>query len=821
MNRRAMATSPQIEGLDPGLYQPLPDVGAPTAPAPESSTTSAPASAGVDPHLLQQLEMHAGPVGDQASASGVDPHLLQQLDAAASGGSGPGSAPTPHVHPHAAPAHHGPTQFQKASAPAPASEPELSLGDTLHQAGQNLLPSLGGAASSLVSAVTHPVDTAKSVLHLGQGFLSQGAGAIGLQQDPAEKAKAEETAKALEQHFANYGSWKNFKHMLGTDPAGVAMDASMLLDPAAGALGKVGEVGRLGAVADAAKLASKTLRYANPVHTALAIAKAPGAVASWAGRGVGSVTSRVPLSALKLATQIGRDGDTVAQTAFSRFARGEGDATEIQRLAQQKLADIRQTASDQYLAGKSNLADVKPSFQPIDSAIADARSRVQMGGPQFQQAAGQFPEANQAVDTAEGMINAYRGSPAHTGLYGIDNLKQALYDLADNYKAGSAANTAVMNIYHGARQSLVDADRGYADLMENYQAGRNNINDLTKTLALGNKAAATSTLTKSLRALKTGTGENLLQQLMVGNPELRGALAGAAINPWSQHASIWEALAGASIPGMLAHPLAAAGFLPGAAAGWAASSPRVVGSAANLAGKLGRNLDNLESPVANAATKGAYYAGRAEQQDQLTEPPAPPTPAPTNSHDIFQKMLHIESRGHQTDARGHTVTSPKGALGIAQVMPQTGPEAAALAGEPWSLERLKTDAEYNERLGRAYFGHLVDMFGDPTLAAAAYNAGPGRVKQALAQAAKAGDEWTRHLPAETQDYVRNIAAASGGRIERADGGKVSDDKLEALVQRLMNKAKHAKRTANQVTKPLLKVNDNIVAKALEVAQRSI
>jgi soluble lytic murein transglycosylase-like protein len=126
-------------------------------------------------------------------------------------------------------------------------------------------------------------------------------------------------------------------------------------------------------------------------------------------------------------------------------------------------------------------------------------------------------------------------------------------------------------------------------------------------------------------------------------------------------------------------------------------------------------------------------------------------------------MLKQESGNRQFDRSGRTITSPAGALGISQVMPSTGPEAARLAGMPWDLNRLRTDPEYNHALGRAYYDAQLARFGDPVLAAAAYNGGPGRVMRAT-RAAGTTDFWTlargRWLPSETDNYVPKIIAAA-------------------------------------------------------------
>ncbi|QER42790.1 lytic transglycosylase domain-containing protein [Thermodesulfobacterium sp. TA1] len=81
--------------------------------------------------------------------------------------------------------------------------------------------------------------------------------------------------------------------------------------------------------------------------------------------------------------------------------------------------------------------------------------------------------------------------------------------------------------------------------------------------------------------------------------------------------------------------------------------------------------------------------------------------------------------------------SPKGAMGIMQLMPQT----ARLVGveDPYHpLENLKGGAKYLRM--------LLDEFQDLTLALAAYNAGPEKVKT------------YRGIPPypETQNYVKNV-----------------------------------------------------------------
>jgi hypothetical protein len=94
-------------------------------------------------------------------------------------------------------------------------------------------------------------------------------------------------------------------------------------------------------------------------------------------------------------------------------------------------------------------------------------------------------------------------------------------------------------------------------------------------------------------------------------------------------------------------------------------------------------------------------------------------------------------------------------------MPGTGPEAAKLAGLPYDEHRLRTDPEYNNALGTAYFTAQLERFGDPALAAAAYNAGPGRVQRALRVSQRTGRSWQELIPTETQKYVESFTNRVG------------------------------------------------------------
>lgn len=120
----------------------------------------------------------------------------------------------------------------------------------------------------------------------------------------------------------------------------------------------------------------------------------------------------------------------------------------------------------------------------------------------------------------------------------------------------------------------------------------------------------------------------------------------------------------------------------------------------------------------------------------------------------------VESGGRQFDSSGKVLTSSAGALGIAQIMPTTAPEAAKLAGVPYNKYLLKYDADYNAKLGSAYLKQkIADFSGDVEKGHAAYNAGTARVFNAIERAKQHGGSWKDYLPEETKNYIVKIELA--------------------------------------------------------------
>lgn len=132
----------------------------------------------------------------------------------------------------------------------------------------------------------------------------------------------------------------------------------------------------------------------------------------------------------------------------------------------------------------------------------------------------------------------------------------------------------------------------------------------------------------------------------------------------------------------------------------------------------------------------------------------PPTPEPAVSLAIMRQESNFDIGS----------ISPSGARGLMQLMPATARLVAHQIGEPASTELLTTDPALNMRVGTAYLQEVLEQFdNDVPLAAAAYNAGPNRVNQWLAENGdpRVGNQsmidWIELIPYnETRNYVQRV-----------------------------------------------------------------
>lgn len=116
-------------------------------------------------------------------------------------------------------------------------------------------------------------------------------------------------------------------------------------------------------------------------------------------------------------------------------------------------------------------------------------------------------------------------------------------------------------------------------------------------------------------------------------------------------------------------------------------------------------------------------------------------------YELLQALIATES-GFDTFA-----VSPKGAVGLMQLMPPTAARYGVKADKKIPLEKKLTDPQTNIKAGSSYLRDLIKMFpGQLELAVAAYNAGEGAVQ-------RAGNKIPNYP--ETKNYVKTVMQLYG------------------------------------------------------------
>ena len=131
-------------------------------------------------------------------------------------------------------------------------------------------------------------------------------------------------------------------------------------------------------------------------------------------------------------------------------------------------------------------------------------------------------------------------------------------------------------------------------------------------------------------------------------------------------------------------------------------------------------------------------------------------------YELLQALIATES-GFNASA-----VSPKGAVGLMQVIPPTAERFGVRASKDATVQQKLTDPRTNIAAGSRYLRYLINKFpGQLELAVASYNAGEGAVQ-------RAGNKIPNYP--ETKNYVQtvlqlyghlkppNFAAAPAGRV---------------------------------------------------------
>ena len=159
--------------------------------------------------------------------------------------------------------------------------------------------------------------------------------------------------------------------------------------------------------------------------------------------------------------------------------------------------------------------------------------------------------------------------------------------------------------------------------------------------------------------------------------------------------------------------------------------------------------------IAGAGAIAALSGGNKEEEPQIPQPRSESrtvaTEAPTDVHGLIKKASNdygvpeaiLHAQADQESKFNQDAVSRKGARGVMQLMPNTAR----------SLNVDANDMAQNVDGGARLMSQLHHRFGSYDKALAAYNWSPDKVQDAIDTY---GNDWLKHTPAETRNYVLRI-----------------------------------------------------------------
>lgn len=475
------------------------------------------------------------------------------------------------------------------AATAKPEEPKSFAEETIGNIPESASRYFGG----LAEAVMNPIETAKTIGQLGAGALSLGLG-DDFQQRLGISDESEQLATRVgELMVERYGSLDAAKETLKNDPVGVLGDLSTVLG--------VGGVG----IAKTAGMASKTARAAGETTSKIggkieplaAVAAPVGAVARIPGevaKQVTGVTTGAGAEPISQAFQAGKAGGESA--AAFREGLKNANPEQIVDVAKRGVDQIRETRNAQY---RQEMARFRKTPSPIDTSLifqvmAKARRQADFKGESGRGAVNLIgKKQDAALSSVERIIQRWAKSDPvdyHTPS-GVDALKKQVGEIVQKVGQdagfGSPAYRSVKQVYDGIGGALRKHDPMYARIMKDYSEASKLLDEIQKTLSLGEKAMPDTALRKLQSLMRNnvntayGARLNLAKTLEEqGGVSLLPTLAGQSLSELAPRGlSRVTAPIGAGVG-------VATGNIPGIAASLAASSPRLVGETAFRAGQV-------------------------------------------------------------------------------------------------------------------------------------------------------------------------------------------------------------------------------------------
>lgn len=435
----------------------------------------------------------------------------------------------------------------------------------------------------LAETLRHPVQTASTLADTVYG------GTVGkLANVPEEK-----TYDAFKAAIGNrYGGKDQLANTLMADPVGFLADLSTLAGGGGALLKGASAIPKLAPLATVGEALAKTGQVVDPINMLI---KAGGAAAPKVGelaaQILGKTTGAGP-EAIRKAFAGGED--------FTDAMRGNTSATKIVNEARSAVEDLKQQRRDNYtqqlnqIAGSSEVLDLNPVLREWDNQRRKFNIRRDASGDLVfdhktkldRSAWGNFEEIDD-------LMKQWSADRTARSPLDFDTLKQRLDDY---FTPNGNMQVALTSTRKAVKQQILDKVPEYANLTKSYQEASDLLDEINHTLSTN--AQPDTLLRKLISTNREGfeMRRDLLNQF--------DNKAGSSLGSMAAGYQMQQAL-----PKGLVAPLIGGGASAGFAYGhnpWASSlagllaassSPRIVGEAANFAGKTSNIAGKVFSTI--------------------------------------------------------------------------------------------------------------------------------------------------------------------------------------------------------------------------------
>lgn len=457
-------------------------------------------------------------------------------------------------------------------------KPERSWSNVAGSAVQNLIPSTGRVIGDIAETVMHPIDTAKNIGKLGYGAIQNALPESVVNAIGADKESQDMASNVGQFYKDRYGSMEGFKEALATDPAGILMDAGSAFTGGGAAIAKIPTLSKIGNVV------SKAGSYLDPIANVGRAAVGAKNLAGNTAAFVGGLSTGAGSEAIKEAYRSGKAGGSKAQMLADNL-RGRVPMENVLDDAKQNLSAMNTAKLSDY---KNNMEAIKTDksildFSDINNSLNESTNRTKFFDKTIDST------SVEALQKARDIIEDWQiSSPEkyHTP-EGMDKLKQKIYNevlsKVDPIKEKSAY-AVIGNIHKSIKETINKQSPTYAEVMKDYHNAENQIQEITRSLSLGNKASADTGMRKLQSVMRNNVNTNYGNRLGLikalegfGTKDVMPALAGQALNSLTPRGLQALGTTGLAALGVLSNPAALA-LIP-------ATMPRVVGEASLLAGR--------------------------------------------------------------------------------------------------------------------------------------------------------------------------------------------------------------------------------------------